>query len=82
MVAQTVQAHFPSASARRVHVCMQPRLCTCMCVCVCVWVCVCVFIGDLAGLSAEACSTVAPHQNSIKQFRSGSKAYVIITSYW
>lgn len=30
----------------------------------------------------KPCSTVAAHQNSIKQFRSRSKGCVIITSYW
>lgn len=30
----------------------------------------------------KPCSSVAAHQNSIEQFRSGNKDCVIITSYW
>ena len=47
------------------------------CVCTCVYVMVAIWQAMLQ----KPCSTAAAHQNSIEQFRSGSKDCVIITSY-
>ena len=49
--------------------------------CVCVRACVHVMAAIWQARLQKPCSTATAHQNSIKQFRSGSKACVIITSY-
>lgn len=66
------------------HVCtgahilpISPQPCTRVCVRVCVYVMVAIWQAMLQ----KPCSTEAAHQNSIEQFRSGSKDCVIITSY-
>lgn len=64
--AQVVHTYFPSAPSHA-HVCVR----------VCVYVMVAIWQATLQKL----CSTATAHQNSIEQFRSGSKACVIITSY-
>ena len=48
---------------------------------VCVRVCVYVMVAIWQAMLQKPCSTAAAHQNSIEQFRSGSKDCVIITSY-
>ena len=59
--------------------------CTCMHTHACASACACLDACVAAiwqAILQEPCSTVAAHQNSIKQFRSRSKGCVIITSYW
>ena len=64
------------------HMCMYTHVCASACVCLDACVQACVWAAIWQAILQEPCSTVAAHQNSIKQFRSRSKGCVIITSYW